>query len=394
MPRPAKPSAAKPSAKPRVRSLLRTLAAWTGVLIFMAATGAAGIGAVSLLHARAGAEGGERATPPLPVATVALTLDSRYRIEEAFAGQIEPARSTQLAFERAGLVIEVAVEEGERVDQGAVLARLDTEPLDIERARIEAERAGLVADRELAEATLARRSRLKREGFETGQGFDEARFSLSSIESRIRALDASLAALDLELKKSVLRAPFAGTVSARRLDEGAVVAQGTALVGLQETGRPQARIGVSAAQAARLGKGAAVRLVAGDTEIAATVASVSPDIAPGTRTVAVLVDLDPGAFAARRLRMGEVVRLRLTREVAAQGAWVPLAALSEGARGLWSVLVVAEGEAGPTVAREAVEVLHVAGAHAYVRGSIAAGQRLIVEGAHRVTVGQRVAPNA
>lgn len=333
------------------------------------------------------------APAPLPVRTEPLSVVDSYDVTDVFAGLTVPARRTDLAFERAGLVSEITVEDGDRVARGAVLARLDVRDVNIERNRLEAERTTLEADRALARRTLDRRTQLKAEGFETGQGYDQALYALNAIEGRISAVEARLEATALTLEKSALTAPFDGTVSARMLDEGAVVAPGTPLLRLIETGRPQAEIGLPAELARLLEHGETVslehagRTVAGRT-VAGRVAAVSPDIEPGTRTVAVLIDIAPAADVP----MGAVVRLARSRRIAERGAWVPLGALTEGTEGLWSLYTVELTEDGPVARRAAVELLHVEGGRAFVRGSFAETARAVTEGVHRLTDGRRVAP--
>jgi len=91
------------------------------------------------------------------------------------------------------------------------------------------------------------------------------------------------------------------------------------------------------------------------------------------------------------LSFGEIVTLLLEREIDERGAWVPLAALQESDRGLWSLLTVAEEDSKSIVRREAAEVLHVDGAHAYVRGTFEPGASVIANGTNRIVPGQRVA---
>jgi RND family efflux transporter MFP subunit len=195
----------------------------------------------------------------------------------------------------------------------------------------------------------------------------------------------------LDVAKSTLRAPFAGVLSTRRLDEGAVVAAGAELAMLQETARPQARVGVPADIAASLAPGAALTLETRTGGVEGALRAASPDVDPATRTRSLLVDLP----AEAPLAMGELVRLVLSRPVADRGAWVPLTALQEGERGLWAIYLVApDGQGGHVARREAVEALHVEEGRAFVRGAFADGALLVTEGVNRVTQGQRVAPLA
>ncbi len=363
------------------------LRAWLGAAVFAALVAGASAAAVIALHARAEETPGE-ARPPLPVRVAPLAFQEGYETLARHIGRVEPARATRVAFERAGLVAEVLVEEGDRVAEGAALARLDSDALRIERRRLKAARAALEADLALAEATLGRSETLRERGFETGQALDDARFRAQRLRASIAETDAALARVALDLEKSTLRAPFGGVFAAREADEGAVLPAGAPLGLLQETTRPQARIGLPPAQARRLSPGAVHTVETADGPVAATLVSLSPDVDPATRTVAALFDLPADAPVA----MGAIVRLRLSETFPVEGAWVPLSALQEGERGLWTIYAVEEGPDGPEARRAAVEALHVADGRAFVRGPIPPETRIVVGGLNRIAQGQRVAP--
>ena len=361
--------------------------AWTGALLFALLVGGGGALAVAALHARAATEPAPP-RPALPVRVAPLALQDGYETVERFIGRVEPARATRVAFERGGLVSEVVVEEGDHVEAGEILARLDAEALRIEGRRLEAARAALEADLALAEATLSRAETLRDRGFETGQALDDARFRTQRLRAAIEETDAALARVALDIEKSTLRAPFAGVLARRDADEGAVLQAGASVGLLQETGRPQARIGLPPARSRRLDKTRAHRIATQAGVAEARLVSVSPDVDPATRTVAALFALPANV----RVAMGDVVRLELSRTIAVSGAWVPLSALQEGERGLWTLYAVEDGKEGPVARRAAVEALHVADGRAYVRGPLPDGARIVVDGLNRIAQGQRVDP--
>lgn len=358
--------------------------------LLMSATGLTFVGLMvagtAALHMRANAEVPPAANPPVSVHTQALKLADSYQFTERFAGRLEPARQTQLSFERAGLVRQVMVEEGDEVTQGAIIARLDTAKLEAERQTLKAQRAELQARRDLAAATLKRQKDLNKKGWRSAQNYDEARFSLQEIDASLRRIDASIASLDVDINKSVLRAPFGGTIASRTMDEGAVVAAGTNIVELLETAERQVRIGVSAEAAATLNAGKTYQFSAAGQPATGTIVAKRPDLDPRTRTVSVLFSL----ASEQALPFGEIVELVLPRTVPAQGTWLPLSALTEGRKGLWSVLIVADRGGAPVVEREAAEILHVDGDRAYVRGTFTDGVRLLLDGTNRVAPGQQV----
>lgn len=366
------------------------LLGWSARAVFAAAmVGLTGAG-VAAFHMRAGAQDGAGETAPMPVSVVTLEHETAYTVRETFTGRLEPRRRTEIGFEIAGRVIEVLVEEGDRVDAGAVLAVLDTETLAIERRRLEADRRRVAADLNLAANTLERQRSLQAQGHASTQRLDEARFALSALSAERDGVDAAIAAVDEALEKSVLTAPFAALIGARSIDEGAVVQPGQAIAELLEAEAPLARIGMTPEAADTLAVGRKADLTIQGRAHPAALMAIRPDIETGTRTVTVLWALE--APVARGF--GELVGLTLDRPIAEPGFWLPMTALSEGLSGLWSVLAVVDGPEGPVLARESVEVLHTDADRVYARGTVAPGMRVVAGGLDRVIPGQRVEPVA
>lgn len=83
----------------------------------------------------------------LPVATMRVEAASAYTSVRSYTGVLRAARTSQLSFERPGLVVAVLVDQGERVEAGQTLAQLD-------RRHLEARRDQLLAQRSEAEARL------------------------------------------------------------------------------------------------------------------------------------------------------------------------------------------------------------------------------------------------
>lgn len=362
----------------------RWAAAAAFAAILVAGTSAAVVG----LHARTTFDTQIGPREPLAVDARELIVVDHYQIQESYAGRIETARETQVGFEREGLVTAIFIEEGTNVDQGQILAKLDIAYLEIERDRLLADRAAVDAEIELARLTAERREKLNGRGWETSQKYDEARFGLAASQAKRQAITAALAAIALEIEKSTIYAPFAGTIASRTVDEGTVVTAGMPLLRLQETGRPQVRIGVPPDRALMLSAGQPVDLTYQRDGIKGHVVAVAPDLQTETRTVSVLIDLDPAATVTA----GQIARLILNRRVDTHGAWVPLGALQEGERGLWSVQTASPEDSGYMTKLEAVEILHIDGEQAFVRGSFPPNAILIESGPHRLAVGQPVHP--
>jgi RND family efflux transporter MFP subunit len=371
-----------PPRRPLVRHALRAA---------VAAATLAAIGlAVALLHDRAGAGVAAGEPAPLGLRTLVLSPEPGYAEPRRFAGRIEPARSAALAFERAGRVDAVLVDEGAHVTEGQPLARLDTAALATERDRLDAVRRQLDAAVELARVTAERQAALT-DRAASGQRRDETRLALAEAEARRAEIEAQRARVALEIERSTLRAPFAGRIAERRIDEGAIADPGAPALTLLETGRPRARIGLPPDLAADLAPGDRHDLAIGGATRPARIVALRPDIDPASRTVAALFELEDDA----PVPFGDLAVLAIDIPRAEPGAWIPLTALVEGSRGTWTVYALADDPAaGPaptaTIVREAVEILTVEGERAFVRAAMPPGARIVADGTHRVRPGQSV----
>ncbi|MEL6550265.1 MAG: efflux RND transporter periplasmic adaptor subunit [Pseudomonadota bacterium] len=349
---------------------------------------AAGVTAYGALTARAALSEAPEAAPPTTVRPIALTLVDSVTIERRFAGQFEAPQETVLGFEEPGTIAEVLVREGDVLEAGAVIARLDTRLLDAERTRLAASDAALAAQAELARRTNARQEALLAGGHVSAQRVDETSLLLTQLEASRAEIAAAVAALEVRRDKSVLRAPFAGRVAARALDTGAIVGPGTAVITLLETGPARFRAGLDPALAAGLAPGTRVEISAGAETYPAILGELAPGLDAATRSRIAFFDLPDGAAppsgAAGEVRLEERVEGN-----AAKGAWVPVSALRQGPRGTWQLLTVAQGET-PVIGTEAAEILHLDADRAFIRGSFTDGTLVLPAGTHRVVPGERV----
>lgn len=379
---------------------------------------------------------------PLPVRTTNLTAAAFYEIIRTFTGEIRAARSSDVGFDLAGTVIDLLVDEGDRVDKQQLLALIDTDRLKAERDRIDAlameadarlqellegprqESIGAAharvkeveADLELLIRKQAKRDRLLETGAATQEEKDDADTAVASARARlervrnewrelvngtrqeqiaaqravVERLGAEKAQLDVELEKSRLHAPYAGTVAARLLDEGEVVRAGEPVFRLVEDHALEAVVGVGPHMAAALSKGDACELTYQGHAIGASVKSLLPEIDSVTRTRSIVLTLSESAVPY--VQPGAIVELAGRRRIPADGYWVPTESLVRAERGLWAVYVIHEEAGRHTVHRNAVDVLYTEATRSFIRASLDETDLIIAEGVHRVTPGQVVEP--
>ena len=114
------------------------------------------------------------------------------------------------------------------------------------------------------------------------------------------------------------------------------------------------------------------------------------EIDSSTRTVTAIFEL--GA-APNTTRVGQLGRLKMIGQTKARGFWLPITALAEGRRGLWSAYAL-EPVGPDTAVREVslreLQLLNSEEDRAFVRGTLRDGEMVVASGLHRLVPGQQV----
>ena len=344
------------------------------------------VGLTSLLHARFAM--GERPEPrtPLTVDWVLYEEQSSYQREVSYLGLVSAGRKANLGFEVAGTVATLPWREGSPVAKGEIIAQLDDSALQASFRATSADLDQARSDLELARLKAKRQQELRETGAVSREAYDETRLRARALASRVEATEARLQSIQIQIDKASLRAPYDGVIADRFLHEGAVVNPGSPVVHFIETAGREANIGVAVSRSAALVPGKNYELTLRGSNFASPLLTVRPDVDPVTRVTTAVFSI-PDVIAAVD---GEPVSLLLQETVPARGGWLPIAALLEGSRGLWTVLrLVNEGDTTVAV-REAVEVLEIQGDRAFVRGTLPPDSRVVANGVHRITPGTPV----
>ncbi len=330
------------------------------------------------------------ATPSAPatyVETVAIARASGYEAPSSYTGRVEAALTSAVGFEVGGLLTDVMVDDGDRIERGQPLAILDTARLGASRAEAAAALAQVEADLELARATFARTS----EAFDykgvSQQQLDEARQRVHALEAAKQVAAARIQRIDVDIDKARLVAPFDGTAIRRVADPGVVLAAGQPIIEIQSSADPEVRIGVAPDVVSSLAVGQQYDLRINDRPGRATLRAVVGRRDEVTRTVDALFVIDG---ADTQVRPGDIASFETRIWIDAPGFWLPMSALVEGPRGLWQALVAEPDGNRHVLVGRTLEVLHAGAERVYVRGTLTEGDRLVGAGTQRVVVGQVV----
>jgi RND family efflux transporter MFP subunit len=244
------------------------------------------------------------------------------------AGSLAAVRRAVVSTRTAASVRSVEVDEGARVRQGAVLVRLSDDDV----------RAQLAAAETALSTTAAHERRMEvlaPQGAATVVELDQARALRAQAEAAVSAARATLGYTEI-------RAPFAGTVQARRVHAGDLVGPGQPVIEL-EGSELEVLANLSDDEARGIVIGQPIRFEAGGEAGAAQVSALAVGGDPLSHRRALRARVLQGGAA---LRSGTFARLAVPAgaEAPPQGVWVPRSALVE--RGdLTGVFVVSGDEA-------------------------------------------------
>lgn len=340
------------------------------------------------------------ANAELTVSYVSVSPEAAFTTTRVYAGISTAARRSQLGFKRGGEVAMVAVDLGDTVTAGQLLAQLDTRGLESDLRRAQSERVLADANRraaraqtELAANTERRVRMLRANGNVSQQAFDEAFLQFQASKAQLAVAEASLGraqanveARQVYVAEAAIRAPFAGVIQSRYVDEGSQIGPGIPALDLVETDMREAHVGIPENAVGQLKVGDFYTVLWQQVEAQARLRGMLPEVNPNTRTATAVFTLTD-----QRIPLGAVIELTLRERVPGQGFWVPIDALTAMNRGLWGLFII---DAENTVQRRLVEIVHNEGDRAFVRGLLSARDRVVATGTQRIVQGQRVIPVA
>lgn len=253
------------------------------------------------------------------VAKVTLTtlrahIEAYGAVEPEPAGGGQPAGAARLAAPVAGVVMAVPAKEGERVEAGAVIVKMD-------------DRLAL-SSLALAEQQFERQKKLR-----TVEGTSEKSFQEASQQ---------LAAAKAQLALVQLTTPLAGVVARINVQPGQAVDMNTVVAEVVDLSRLVVTVNVPGEEAALLKNGQPAEFFIGNADKSSAsgkVSFVSPQVDP--KTGSTLVRLTIAAEAG--LRPGQLVRTRIVSEERAGRLAVPVESIVTDVEG-HSVVAIVEGD--------------------------------------------------
>jgi HlyD family secretion protein len=330
------------------------------------------------------------------------------------SGYVVARREATVSSKVTGKVVEVLIQEGMKVEQGQVLARLDDANV---RASLRVTEAGHAAARaalaeinarlEEARKQLARVQSLQTREVASAADLDRAEAEVKSLAARldlqreqIRVAEAEVAAWQQQLEDTVIRAPFAGVATAKNAQPGEMISPMSAGGGFTRTGigtivdmsSLEIEVDVNESFIKRVRPGQAVEATLDaypEWKIPCEVIAVIPTADRQKATVKVRIrfaGLDPRILPQMAVRVafkGE------PGDAASTGVSVPKVALRKAA-GREVVWVVRDGRLEP----RPVSVGFLGDQEATLTSGVQPGEAVVVEGPEALQEGARARAKA
>ena len=354
------------------------------------------LAALLVVGAVAAASGCAKKDPPPTQPEVPVTIAVARRVAAPYSisanGVVEPLQTARVTAQVSGLVQSVEFREGDVVQKGQVLFRIDPRPY---QAALAQARASLARDQ--AQATGARRDaeryqELAKQDYVTKSQAEGQSTNAAALSATVAADRAAVDKAQFDLGNTVVRAPIAGRTGSLLVRAGNVVAPSATqpLVVINQTAPILVRFTVPAAafpdvQRYRRGGALAVRVTSGGASDTASGVLTFVDNAVDTTTGTVLLK---GEFPNRdgQLWPGEFVSTTLVLTVEPNALVVPSKAVQTGQQGTYVFVVQENG----TAAQRPITVGRTVRDAAVVQSGLREGEKVVADGQSRLGTGTRV----
>ncbi|MFC3125606.1 efflux RND transporter periplasmic adaptor subunit [Pseudoroseomonas globiformis] len=335
--------------------------------------------------------------PALPVVTAAAQRGP-VALEISANGNVVAEASVAVRSRVEGQMRQVHVAEGQRVKRGDVLFTLDARMTEALLAQQEAQLARDRAQAVRARQDAVRYTSLQGGGFAAAQRLEQAQADAAAAEATMRATEAGISQTRITLDYATIRAEISGRLGAIPATQGNLVRAGDSapLATITQTDPIQVQFAVPERWLPEIQ--AAMQL--GEPLVTAhPPADSKPPVRGRLFFVDSQVDTTSGTIQLKArfsnpddsLWPGQYVNVVLVPRTEADALSVPVQAVQTGAGGERFVYVV---DAESRARRRAVKLERVVAGRAVLAAEIAAGDKVVVEGAQLLSDGARVAERA
>jgi membrane fusion protein, multidrug efflux system len=255
------------------------------------------------------------------------------------SGTMQPVNQATVKAKVSGDVRQITVREGDSVQAGQMLVRVDTADLDARALERQGQLQSAKAQLALAEKTNTMNQKLLKQNFISQNASDNAESSLEVAKGNVLAAQAQLRVAQNALRDSVAIAPLSGVVAKRHVQPGEKVAFDSPLVTVVDLKDMELQALVPSGDIPELKVGMTVDLVVdgfSDRKFTGRIQRINPSTEAGTRAILVFVGIPN---AAQELRGGMFATGRIALSAGAPVPTLPATAVrtEAGASYIWTI---------------------------------------------------------
>ncbi|MBT8139724.1 MAG: efflux RND transporter periplasmic adaptor subunit [Gammaproteobacteria bacterium] len=332
---------------------------------------------------------GQSAATDIPVAAQVAQSQPIF-VSVQLTGTVTSPSNSTLSTSTSGLVESIYVEEGAIVEAEAVLLELDAKLVELQLKNMQAK-----YKQEKIAMQDAERRRDEAKTLFAQKSFSKS--SLHLLESEVAEKQAVLqqAAANMELQKQILsrhrlKAPFAGVVSKKYIEQGEWLAEGDGAFELVATKNLRADFYVAEDYFSKIKEDSLVQIWSNanrENFYQGHISAIVSVLDPVTRTFLLRVKIDK---TSREIVPGMSVNALLQVPTGRHGIVVPKDALLRYPDGRVIVWTVSKNNEAWTVAERVVKTGESFGANVEVREGLTAGEQVVVRGNESLQNGQSV----
>lgn len=343
---------------------------------------AAALVAVAAALAGCTSESAPYVAAPQPVRAAAVKLSAEVDTR-SYTGTIKPRYESDLGFRVSGKIVERLVNIGDTVAPGMTLARLDASDYRLSLESAEAELKAAQSSLKQTAADENRYAALNEKKWVSDANYEQKKATADEARGRVERATRALALAKNQLAYTDLVATKAGVITALPVEVGQVVSAGQLIARVARLDELEAVVSIPESRIdADRNAAATVTLWAdGDRAFAAKLREISPQADPATRTYQARYSLmKPDAAIA----LGKTATVHLASPSAGERAKLPLAAVfrDQGQPSVWLI-----DEAHGRLIKKSVEVSAWTETSAIISGGLAAGQKVVAAGVHKLDAG-------
>ncbi len=291
-----------------------------------------------------GAQDVPKKNDPVKVKAVKVGVSSFKGIISGM-GSISCPKTVDLGFDDSGIVSELLVDEGDPIQEGQVIAKLDSSVLEAEKCTAKARLTSAEAELRFNQNELEKKEHLFAKNVVSDTDLKKAALEVDKSKASIEYALAEIGMVEAKLKRRILYAPTSGLVAQKHVEVGSVItANSNKVITLIQCRKAFAEIelGEKLFSIARPGMPVTVKVDAFENQtFEGHLVRVAPQIDKKNRTFILKAEIDNSKWI---LRPGMFVRADIDTSGGQTPVWVPKTAVQDlGTAGAGFVFVVKDG---------------------------------------------------